>query len=97
MTTFYDGDEIGKLLQELEMSESKSDLMTLISGIQSNNHNLLTSKLLSTISNNQNQIKSSIIENSESIIKSFSNLKDIKEELIKSKKGLETVTSQTLM
>jgi len=97
MTNNYDNDELGKLLLKLEMSDSKSDLLSIISGIQSINSNFLTSKLINAISLNQNQIKSSILENSESIIKTFSNLKDIKEELTKSKKGLETVSSQTLM
>jgi hypothetical protein len=97
MTNTYDNDELGQLLLKLEMSDSKSDLLSIISQIKSINSNLFTNKLISTISLNHNQIKSSIIENSETIIKTFSNLKDVKEELTKSKKGLETLSSQTLM
>lgn len=59
--------------------------------------NLLTNKISSKISSNEQHLKSSVLENISSIITLFQNIKLLKEDFKKSKKGLDAFNSQLLM
>ncbi len=61
------------------------------------NNKITQQKLNGIINSNENLLKSIIINNTDNIIKLFSNIKEIKEEFTKSKRSLDTLGSQMIM
>jgi hypothetical protein len=62
-----------------------------------NNIHTPSYKITQSINNNEIQLKTAILNNTENIIKMFNNIKDLKIDLVKSKKGVDSILSQMLM
>lgn len=90
------------------IANNENDLISLIENCTEENDineliktysltSTLTSKISHIISTNNNQIKNILLNNTDNIIKLFSNIKAINEEFQKSKRGFDIISSQMLM
>lgn len=109
MTDFAtkDENEISQIIHAIENSENDEEIENLLKKLSLNNffnknqNSNLSSPIHIALSNaithNENLLKSTIIENTDNILKMFNSLKDIKEELVRNRRGVEAVLSQMLM
>jgi hypothetical protein len=106
--TSKDENEITQIIHLIENSENEEEIEKLmikllsLNGFLNNNqgssHNSSIHLIFSNaIAQNENLLKSTIIENTDNILKMFNSLKDIKEELVRNRRGVEAILSQMLM
>jgi len=100
-------DEFHLLIEKIENSTTEEEILENLKFLIAKNSNLnsnlplnnlnINYKISSRVENNENSLKSAILNNSENIIKMFNNLKEIKEDLNKSKRGLDALIGGYLM
>lgn len=84
------------LIKEIELAHNEDEIISALNKLTLITHNS-SDKITQMISINELELKSSIFNNTETIIKMFNNTKDIKEDFHKSKRGFDSLTSQMLM
>lgn len=102
-----DENEISQIINAIENSENEQEIENLLkklslnSFLSKNQNSNLSSPihlaLTNAITQNENLLKSTIVENTDNILKMFNSLKDIKEELVRNRRGVEAILSQMLM
>jgi hypothetical protein len=95
-TNIYD--EI-HLIEKCQNEEELNEVMKkiIISNNNINSLNTFSYKITQTINTNENLFKNLILNNTDNIIKMFNNIKVVKDELNKSKRGMDAISSQMLM
>jgi hypothetical protein len=89
-------DEITKYIKQIETSTSDEDVKMGLKKLKYVT-NQAQYKLTQAINSNDTELKSTILNNTENIIKMFNNIKEIKEDFSKSKRGVDSILSQMLM
>jgi hypothetical protein len=101
-----DENEISQIINSIENSENDEDIEKLMNKLSLssflNNQNSTQSSpihliLRNSITKNESLLKATILENTDNILKMFNSLKDIKEELVRNRRGVEAILSQMLM
>lgn len=86
------------ILEEIENIQDVTELESYLSSLSNSDLSGISSyKITHLITKNENIMKNLIMSNTENIIKLFSNIKEIKEETFRSKRNLDTLSSQMIM
>jgi hypothetical protein len=92
-------EEIKSFIEILERSNTEEEFNNIMIKCSQDvqMHNALSQKIVHSANDNEKQIKSLVLSNTENIIRLFNFIRDLKEDVNKSKKGLETMSSKMLM
>jgi hypothetical protein len=82
------------LIKSIETCDNENEITQILNSNKSHN---LKDKLNQTINQNETLLKNVLLEHTDSIIKLFTNTKNISEEIQKSKKSIDTNSSQMIM
>lgn len=84
-------DDIEKYINQIELCDNEHELQTLASALKITSN--LINKISVKVSSNEQQIKSLVVQNTDEIINLFKNIKQLKEELKKSKRNFDAIDS----
>jgi hypothetical protein len=84
-------DDIEKYINQIELCENEQELQTLASALKITSN--LINRISVKVSSNDQQIKSLVVQNTDEIINLFKNIKQLKEELKKSRRNFDAIDS----
>jgi len=85
-------DEISSIITSIEDGKTVDEL-----NLKLNEFVGIASKIKERMNINSNFLKTNVTENAENIVEMYKTLREVKEGMEKSKRGLESITSQTIM